>query len=149
MRATWLGRATDKETGRKLDLTLTISDIVIDESRPPRPGMNQSGISSKNRLYVYSNALDNISLENIAHAKKTYSYRYSDTLEPYDKPYYITIGSLDWSQIRDGDKTSEILAEYTAPGKNVHASFLGNGSYIGSDMQTVYGPASDKLNINI
>lgn len=145
VRGTWLDRAVDKESGRKLDLTITVSDIVVDSSRPKHPG-NVRPIGNRPQVYFYSNSVDNIGLENVIHAKKTYSYRYADTLEPYDKPYYLTIGSLDWSEIVSGNKSAGALAEFTAPGEGVMASFVGEGSYIRPTMQTVYGGASSQLN---
>lgn len=145
--ATWRNRAEDKATGRKLNLEIFIDNIVIANANPQlnkHPG-NPVG---KNTVMVYSNSVDNLGLDGVASVDQTYRYTYADTGEVYDKPYYLTIGSLDFSEeaLPNSRHTRvhppSFMREFVAPKEGVIASFIAKDSLIGAYMQGVYGEAS-------
>lgn len=145
--ATWRNRAVDKATGRRLNLEIFIDNIVIADKSPglDKHPHNPAG---KHTVMVYSNSIDNFGLDGVASVDQTYRYTYADTGEAYDKPYYLTIGSLDFSEearpnsghIRQNPPT--FMREFVAPKEGVIASFIGKDSIIGPYMQTVFGEAA-------
>lgn len=146
--AKWSERATDIESGRKLDLTIYVTDIIKVDGGPQgvadaysslpyyKDGVLEQGHSTFN---VYSNSVDSFTFNNVAGAKLKYVYTYSDTGEQYDKDFYITTGSHDWS--KSATSPSQDF-EFSSPVSGVKSTFINADSYLGSTARTVYGAAS-------
>lgn len=101
-----------------------------------------SGYESVNmkgpRVYVYSNSIDNFALENVVLAEQKVNLRYADTKASYDKPFYLTVGSLDWAMpvgSRRGDddlrwRGKANRVEFTGPGLGVIGTFIPKDTYL-------------------
>lgn len=145
--ATWNNRAEDKATGRKLNLEIFIDNIVI-ANESPRLDKHPGSQDGNHTVMVYSNSVDNLGLDGVASIDQTYRYTYADTGEAYDKPYYLTIGSLDFSEeaLPNSPHTRvnqpSYMREFVAPKDGVIASFIAKDSLVGPYMQSVYGEAA-------
>jgi kexin-like serine endoprotease (fragment) len=137
----WRGRAIDKATGRRMDLKITLDNIALfDRGRelglsPQVPGAARGNNAT---IWIPSNSLDNFTFDNIASADQKHEYTYSDNGQPYDKMFYITMGSLDYS-LMDGSFGEEYTAEFAAPKSGVKATFLNRDTYIDTSAQRVEG----------
>ena len=88
------------------------------------------------RVYVYSNAIDNFAIENVFSVDQKVNLRYADTKANYDKPFYLTVGSLDWAMpvgnrddtFRWGSEPNRV--EFTAPRTGVIDTFIPKDSYL-------------------
>lgn len=125
---TWRNMAMDKETGKTLNAKITLDQIVVDGSTD-RNGEGRAMVK------VYSNYSDNFSINGITSLRQTLELTYEDG-SPYDKQYYVTVGSLN-AQGRAGERR-----EFAAPGEGVKASFVNSGSAIVPEVQDVSGSAS-------
>lgn len=103
-----------------------------------RPLSYESVKMSGPRVYVYSNAIDNFALENVFYVDQKVNLRYADTKASYDKPFYLTVGSLDWAMPvgrRDGDDdfrwgSYPNRVEFTSPGPGVIGTFIPKNTYL-------------------
>ena len=91
------------------------------------------------RVYVYSNAIDNFALENVFDVDQKVNLRYADTRASYDKPFYLTVGSLDWAMPVGGREADDYdsrwgshpnRVEFTRPGLGVIDTFIPKNSYL-------------------
>ena len=97
------------------------------------------------RVYVYSNAIDNFAIENVFNVKQKVNLRYADTRASYDKPFYLTVGSLDWAMpvgSRESDDKFRVgqnpnRVEFTAPGPGVIDTFIPKDSYLYKELKTI------------
>lgn len=88
------------------------------------------------RVYVYSNAIDNFAIENVYDIDQKVTLRYADNRAKYDKPFYLTFGSLDWAMpvygredtFRWNNRPNRV--EYTAPGNGVIDTFIPTNTYL-------------------
>lgn len=135
----YTGAAVDKETGKKLDATVQVKRFV---SNPAGSPLNADGSAKWNNMIdVYSSFNDIISYQKIYGMELEITFSDHDSGKVYNKPYYITIGSLN-AQENQGE-TSAVRYELTAPGKNIAATFLNSESLIHPEAQTVHGTAAE------
>ena len=149
---TWHKAATDKRTGKLLDITWTISDIVkVPKGDPSNwaselvklyslhgwnaPSQEIIDAESESTITVYSNPLDEIGWANIAGFKVNEKLTYSDDGSDYQGVYYRSAGSLNAQYT--GDRW-----EFAAPINGVLGSFISNDSLIVPQEQQVSGKAS-------
>lgn len=149
---TWHKAATDKRTGKLLDITWTISDIVkVPKGDPSNwaselvklyslhgwnaPSQEIIDAESGSTITVYSNPLDEIGWANIAGFKVNEKLTYSDDGSDYQGVYYRSAGSLNAQYT--GDRW-----EFAAPINGVLGSFISNDSLIVPQEQQVSGKAS-------
>lgn len=128
---TYKNVAKDKESGKSLDVTLTLSDFVTDKI-----DTQGSSADANPYIYVYSNYADSVSQFNVVAMKQSTTYTYSNSGKSYDKDYYQTYGSLNY---QDNNRY-----EFTAPDSGVKATFLNKGTAIANKLQKVSGKASSK-----
>lgn len=149
---TWHKAATDKRTGKLLDITWTISDIVkVPKGDPSNwaselvklyslhgwnaPSQEIIDADSESTITVYSNPLDEIGWANIAGFKVNEKLTYSDDGSDYQGVYYRSAGSLNAQYTAD-------RWEFAAPINGVLGSFISNDSLIVPQEQQVSGKAS-------
>lgn len=129
---TYKNVAKDKESGKSLDVTLTLSDFVTDKI-----DTQGSSADANPYIYVYSNYADSVSQFNVVAMKQSTTYTYSDSGKSYDKDYYQTYGSLNY---QDNNRY-----EFTAPDSGVKATFLNKGTAIANKLQKVSGKAANNV----
>lgn len=129
---TYKNVAKDKESGKSLNVTLTLSDFVTDKI-----DTQGSQADATPYIYVYSNYADAISQFNVVAMKQATTYTYADSNKTYNKEYYQTYGSLNY---QDANRY-----EFTSPASEVKASFLNKGTSIANKLQKVSGKASTKV----
>lgn len=127
---TWKNAATDKETGRSLDATIVVSDIVVGKAGDTSGTGHDDTVPF---IAAYSNFSDNFLINGITSMKQTLTYSYSDNGSPYDKQFYTTFGSLN-AQGNSGQRY-----EFAAPGNGVVATFLNQESWVNPTAQNVSG----------
>lgn len=127
----WRSMAVDKESGRPLNAQVTVDSVVVDDS----VDRDDEG---EPMIQVYSNYSDNISINGITSLRQKVTLTYEDGT-PYDKQYYITVGSLN-AQGKNGERR-----EFASPGDGVKASFVNQGSRIPQEAQEVSGSASGSV----
>lgn len=156
MTITWHKAATDKASGRKLDITWTITDIATVPNNSPQSVYNEwahkqeahgwpltgdekfnATVDTQKYSYfeIYSNPIDEVGFNNIAGFKARETLSYSDDGSLYTGIYYRTAGSLNaqWPQDR---------WEFASPVSGVKGSYIANDSLILPNEQQVAGIAS-------
>ena len=156
MTITWYKAATDKASGRKLDITWTITDIATVPNNSPQSVYNEwahkqeahgwpltgdekfnATVDTQKYSYfeIYSNPIDEVGFNNIAGFKARETLSYSDDGSLYTGIYYRTAGSLNaqWPQDR---------WEFASPVSGVKGSYIANDSLILPNEQQVAGIAS-------
>ena len=142
---TWKKAIYDNAVKKYLDINWKVYDIqpqydntINDISG--RNSMNTSGAT----LHIYNLPEDAIGTLAIGGFKVKETLVYSDGSGNYQGQYYRTIGSLDaQGKAIDGIETNK--EESTAPYEGVHATFIGNDSYIYEHAQSVAGSSLKNL----
>lgn len=149
---TWHNAAIEKSTGRKLNITWTITDIVnVPKGDPSNwtsdlikrqaehgwaaPTQESQDADALNTITVYSNPIDVIGWANIAGFKVKETLSYSDDGSDYQGIYYHSAGSLNAQNT--GDRW-----EFAAPISGVLGSFISPDSLIFPEEQSVSGKAT-------
>lgn len=130
--ATYRNVAVDKATGRKLNATLQVSDVVVSTVNPGRP-----------IIEVFSNFSDNIALYNVTAAKQTLTYTFADDGSPYNNRYYVSFGSLNGQNASGASRYEFAQGQYVDAHHGVVATFLNPDSEIAPQSQKVHGSAAD------
>ena len=153
---TWHNAAIDKTTGRSLDITWVLNNIVtIPKDSPSNmanegarrqaehgwapPASDSMEVNSKAAISVYSNPIDEIGWYNIAGFKATETLTYSDNGQKFNGTYYRSAGSLNAQP--GGNRW-----EFASPVSGVLGSYISNDSLILPDEQSVSGKASSVVN---
>lgn len=149
---TWHNAAIDKATGRSLDITWVLNNIVtIPKDSPSNmanegirrqaehgwapPAADSTEVNSRPEISVYSNPIDEIGWYNVAGFTAKETLTYSDNGQEYNGTYYRTAGSLNAQYVMEH-------WEFASPVSGVLGSYIANDSLILPDEQDVSGYAS-------
>lgn len=137
----WKNAATDKDTGRPLDLHVTLSNI----SPIRNTSLNSSWHNGQLQTYLYpqigilSNPADFLDTWSISYLEASPELTYSDNGHEYDKEYYWTVGSLDHNR-------SDDPAEGTSAVSGVKGVYVNNNSRINETPQAIHNATFSSAN---
>lgn len=148
---TWHNAAIDKNTGRKLNITWILNNIVKVPKNDPANWANglikrqsehgweisQDSVNADglNDVEIYSNPIDEIGWANIAGFTVNEKLTYSDNGQEFDGTYYRSAGSLNAQYGMNH-------WEFASPISNVIGSYISPNSLISPNEQEVAGKAS-------
>ena len=148
---TWHNAAIDKNTGRKLNITWILNNIVKVPKNDPANWANglikhqsehgweisQDSVNADglNDVEIYSNPIDEIAWANIAGFTVNEKLTYSDNGQEFDGTYYRSAGSLNAQYGMNH-------WEFASPISNVIGSYISPDSLISPKEQEVAGKAS-------
>lgn len=148
---TWHNAAIDKNTGRKLNITWILNNIVKVPKNDPANWANglikrqsehgweisQDSVNADglNDVEIYSNPIDEIAWANIAGFTVNEKLTYSDNGQEFDGTYYRSAGSLNAQYGMNH-------WEFASPISNVIGSYISPDSLISPNEQEVAGKAS-------
>ena len=138
LNVTWKDAATDKSSGRKLNIEMDLSNFV---NRGQNSDINAQGQNLPEGVWIYSNPIDAVTSQNIAAYRVKLNVTYADNGQAYDKPFYVNVGSLNSTQFQNSKDTSN-RAEYVTPISNIKSSYINTNSSVDANEQPIYGPAS-------
>lgn len=130
----WKDVAVDKESGRKLNAKITITDFTF-----ANPKDEKDPNHADRYVMVYPDFFNNFTINGTYSARQTITFYYADNGAKYDKPFYLTAGSLN-AQGKQGQRY-----EFSAPGNGVIATFAAPGTLVNTTAQNVSGGGSKRV----
>lgn len=129
----WKNAATDKDTGRSLDLHVTLSNISPIRNTSQNPSWHNGQLQTYlyPQIGVLSNPADFLDTWSISYLEASPELTYSDNGQEYGKEYYWTVGSLDHNRADDP-------AEGTSAISGVKGVYVNNNSRINETPQAIH-----------